>query len=71
MTVDLYTEMAATIAQGTFDVTPLGTIGAIVGISGTGVTNRGTVLGNVAASGTALNSGNIIGSLSAKDTSHL
>ena len=68
MSVDLYTEMSATIAQGTLDVTPLGTIGAIVGISSTGVTNRGTVLGNVAASGTALNSGNIIGSLSAKDT---
>ena len=68
LTVDVYAEAGATISQGTIDVTPLGTIGAIVGASGTGVTNRGTVLGNVAASGTALNSGNIIGGLTSKST---
>lgn len=65
LTVDLYTEMAANMGQGSMDVSPLGTIGAIIAASSTGLTNEGTVLGNVASSGTALNTGIIVGALTA------
>ncbi len=69
LTVDLYTEMAGTLSQGSISNTVLGTIGAIAGATGTTFANAGTVLGNVSSSSLAVNAGNIIGSLTAKSFS--
>ena len=69
LTVDLYTEMAATLSMGSVTNTLLGTMGAIVAAPGTTLANAGTILGNVASSSIADNTGTIVGSLTAKTSS--
>jgi hypothetical protein len=66
LTVDLYTELAASLSQGSVTTTAAGTIGSIIGSAGTAFANGGTVLGNMTSAGMAVNAGNIIGVLTAK-----
>jgi hypothetical protein len=69
LTVDLYTEMATALSQGSLTNTVLGTIGAVAAAANTTFANAGTVLGNVSSSSIAVNTGNIVGGLTAKTSS--
>ena len=66
LTVDLYTEFGASLAQGSLAITVAGTVGSVVSAAGTAFSNVGTVIGNVASAGTANNTGSISGGLTAK-----
>ena len=69
LTVDVHSEFAANLSQGSITNTSAGTIGAVSGSSGTTFANLGTVLGNVASSSVAVNTGTIVGALTAKSFS--
>lgn len=69
LTVDIYTEMAATLSQGAITNTAVGTIGTIAADVNTALISAGTVLGNVSSGGIAVNSGTINGGLTAKTSS--
>jgi hypothetical protein len=66
LAVDVYSEFAANLAQGSITNTSLGTIGAVIAAAGTTFANFGTVLGNVSSSSVAVNTGTIVGALTAK-----
>ncbi|HWC59581.1 MAG TPA: hypothetical protein VHC44_07790, partial [Verrucomicrobiae bacterium] len=66
LVVDVYSEFAAALSQGSITNTSLGTIGAVQAAAGTTFANFGTVLGNVGSASVAVNTGTIVGGLTAK-----